>query len=275
MNDKNGSGNPVGWVGKAFLILVISMLTGLTVVRAQSVSTIYSRSPEQTKSFDDIRRAAAVQVTEEYIKAFIKDNDYRIGKEYSIYFSPAISNPLLYFKAITSASIIINERFYGPMILYYDTYLDEVVSPEYNRVTPSGELGMIKLNKSLIEKVVLETPLETITLINMKFPDSLSGGIRNGFYEIKYEGKSKLIVSHSSKKEIANGYDHYIYSKLLFAFVDGEVFQVKGPGVLLRNLEKRRKGVKKMLKPIRNNYLMDEEERVVEMLKLFDMLAFD
>ncbi len=54
------------------------------------------------------------------------------GREYKYYFQPRFSSPLIPKDPLPTASLLIREKQYQNVMLFYDTYMDQLVYYNYN-----------------------------------------------------------------------------------------------------------------------------------------------
>ena len=256
-----------------FRIPVILIFIGTlfsNTLDGQAFDPAILRSHGNNERADSLQQARARLLASEYAQVIIDPLSYREGMEYEIYFNPSFSTPLLLFKLVSSSTLVMKGRVYEGLLLYYDTFLGEVILPDMGRITAAGQPGMIVLNKSVIQRVTFYTFGQEITLENVHFPDSVKPEIEDGFYEIGYSGYSKLYTKHVSSRDLREGMDYYTLDKIHFVVIGNESFQIKKANSLFRLLMKKDPELKRVMKPVRDKYYLSDEVRIIEMLNLFD-----
>lgn len=138
------------------------------------------------------------------------------GKEYTIYFPVFRSNPL--FKSVLNCdgTIYYNGRSYSDMKLLYDIYKDELV---INYMNSSGIMRVISLNKHCVDSFVIRINNESTRFQSFFFPSD--SRIKNGFYEVLYSGKTKLLKKHIKDLSTTGGKDEFINYISRYLYING------------------------------------------------------
>ena len=143
------------------------------------------------------------------------------GREYIPYHRLHQSNP--FFKSSTNASgtLYFNGRTYNNFKILYDIYKDELV---VNYLNFEGHLKLICLNKHCIDS--FEIKVDDITTRFQIISFSPDSHMKNGFYEVPYFGKTKLLIRHMKSLSQLDGQDIYTYSIFRYLYFNGGYYRI-------------------------------------------------
>jgi hypothetical protein len=154
------------------------------------------------------------------------------GKEYEPYYVKSEVKPLLFPLRDRTASIITRTRRYNNLTLQYDTYLDEVIYTDTSR-TINFRFPQIALNRDILEGFNLYFDDDSLIFRNFRLPEWSERNLREGFYEVVYEGKSSYIIRHESSYYERQGLSNYKYSPKNFISTGQGFYKIKSMKSLL------------------------------------------
>jgi len=154
------------------------------------------------------------------------------GKEYEPYYLKSEIKPLLFPLRERTASIITRTRRYSNLTLQYDTFLDEVIYTDTSR-TINFRFPQIALNKDILEGFNLYFDDDSLIFRNFSLPDCSEKNLKEGFYEVVYEGKSSYIIRHESSYYERQGLSNYKYSPKNYISTGKGFYKIKSLKSLL------------------------------------------
>jgi hypothetical protein len=144
------------------------------------------------------------------------------GKEYLPYNIHGRTTPLLFSGQVFNTTLRLKTREYKNIRLQYDTYLDELIYTDTSRFI-DNQYPRIALNKDIIEGFSFFLPGQTMNFRYLKFPENKDNNLENGFYEIAYDGDTRLIIKHKSIQYNYQALNEYKYSPERYVLI-GETF---------------------------------------------------
>jgi len=154
------------------------------------------------------------------------------GKEYEPYYLKSEVKPLLFPLRERTASIITRTRRYNNLTLQYDTFLDEVIYTDTSR-TINFRFPQIALNRDILEGFNLYFDDDSLIFRNFRLPECSEKNLREGFYEVIYEGKSSYIIRHESSYYERQGLSNYKYSPKNYISTGNGYYKIKSLKSLL------------------------------------------
>jgi hypothetical protein len=148
------------------------------------------------------------------------------GKEYEPYFLRSENKPLLFSSRERTAAIITRTRRYNNFTLQYDTFLDEVIYTDTSRIL-NFRFPQIALNKDIVDGFSLFFNEDSLKFRNFRLPECSEKNLKEGFYEVVYEGKSSYIIRHESTFYEKQGLNNYKYSPKNFIGTGNGFFKIK------------------------------------------------
>jgi hypothetical protein len=97
--------------------------------------------------------------------------------------------------------------------------------------------------------------------------------LKEGFYEIAYEGKSRYLIKHVSTFYVREGLNEYKYSPENYISTDGKFSKVSGKGSLLKLFGEKAPEVKKFLHSSRIRIGQAGKNEYISILKFYDSLT--
>ena len=191
------------------------------------------------------------------------------GKEYVPYYTRSKFKPLLFYSKGRTASIITNTRRYDNLTLQYDTFLDEVIYTDTSR-TINFMFPLISLNKDIIDGFNLYFEDDSLIFRFFRLPECSEKNLKEGFYEVVYEGRSKYIIKHESFIYERDGLHEYKYSPLNYICVGDKYYKFKTRRNLLRLFGEKSGEIKEYLHLYRLRVRQANKNQIVSILKFYD-----
>jgi hypothetical protein len=193
------------------------------------------------------------------------------GKEYEPYFNRSKIKPLLFADKKRTASINTTTRRYNNITLHYDTYLDEVVYTDISR-TVNFRFPQIALNKDMIEGFNLYFEDDSLIFKYLRLPEVASMNLKEGFYEIVYEGNTRFLIKHESTVYEREGLNNYKYSPKNFISSGGVFYKINNRKSLLRLCTGKSREMKTFLHSSRIKMRKADKSEIISILKYYDSL---
>jgi hypothetical protein len=193
------------------------------------------------------------------------------GKEYESYYMRSKSKPLLFTDKKRSATIFTLTRRYINLTLQYDTFLDEVIYTDTSR-TINYRFPQIALNKDIIDGFNLYFEDDSLVFRCFRLPECTKDNLKEGFYEIAYQGKSKYIIKHTSSFYVREGLNEYKYNPENYISVGEGFYKVNNKKALLNLFGEKSSEVKRYIHLSRIRIRQADKNQFVSILKFYDSL---
>jgi hypothetical protein len=193
------------------------------------------------------------------------------GKEYESYYSRSPFKPLLFINKARTASLLTRTRRYNNLTLQYDTFLDEVIYTDTSK-TINFLFPQIALNNDIIEGFNLYFPDDSAIFRYFRQPECKEMNLKEGFYEIAYQGKSEYLIKHESSFYVREGLPNYEYKPKNYVSVGGKFFVIKNKKSLLSLFGSKAGVVKQYLHSSRIRIKQMNKSQFVSILKFYDSL---
>lgn len=193
------------------------------------------------------------------------------GKEYEPYYLRSEFKPLLYPLRERTSSIITRTRRYNNISLQYDTFLDEVIYTDTSR-TINSRFPQIALNRDILEGFNLYFGNDSLIFRNFRLPECSEKNLREGFYEIVYNGKSSFIIRHKSSYYQRQGLSNYKYSPENYISTGKEFYKIKSMKSLLSLFGDNALKMKEYIHSSGIRLKKANKEEIFSILKYYDSL---
>lgn len=264
---KNRSVYTMAAIVPLLLFLVVNPLKG------QNGNLLNNRSLNASgnNSLQSVSDQQEADIKKLYSSKVETPKEFLNGKEYESYYSRVKAKPLLFYEKKRSASIITKTRQYNNLTLQYDTYLDEVIYSDTSR-TLNFRFPQIALNKDIVDEFYLYFEDDVLHFINYREPQASLMNLREGFYEIVFEGSFKFIIRHESKEFLREGRNNYKYYPIYYINT-GETFTTyKNRKTFLRLFGNKAEDVKRFIKSSGIKVGRADKFQIVSILKYYDSL---
>jgi len=193
------------------------------------------------------------------------------GKEYESYYTRSQNKPLLFVNKKRTATIITKSRRYNNLILHYDTFLDEVIYTDTSR-TINNMFPQIALNNDIVDGFNLYFEDDSLLFRYFRLPECAKSNLKEGYYEIAYQGKSSFIIKHTSSFYVKEGRNEYKYTAENYIRAGDVFYRVKNRGNLLKLLGEKSSEVKRYLHMSRIRIRQADKNQFVGIIKFYDSL---
>jgi hypothetical protein len=193
------------------------------------------------------------------------------GKEYESYYTRSPFKPLLFPDKARTATLSTKTRKYKNLTLQYDTFLDEVIYTDTSR-TINYSYPQIALNKDIVQGFNLYFRDDSTIFRYFRLPECDEMDLKEGFYEVAYEGKSKYLIKHASSFYVKEGLPNYQYSRKDYITVGKKFVPIKNRKSLLRLFGEKSGIVKGYIHSSRIRIKQADKSQIVSILKFYDSL---
>jgi hypothetical protein len=140
-------------------------------------------------------------------------------------------------------SLIFKNKSYEADALLYDIYMDKLV---YRYYSSNLDINSISLD----ENFVLGFTIHNSTFRYFKDLTTKSGRkLKDGYYEMVYDGKQKLLVRWEKNKSFDMYVSHkFSVSRRMYMLNDGQVVSIKNKWQLMNHFADKKREVKKFIK---------------------------
>jgi len=172
----------------------------------------------------------------------------------------------LFSKTYSQGTVTINGNLYKNLLINYDIYNDEILTPKKDR-------SVIQLNKEMVDSFTMVSEGKTYRFVNAE-ADSLQG--IKGYVKVLYNGKSPLYVKY--KKEIASlavddKYDLFFPTYRIYLIKNGEVHQISGKNDLLKVFEEDKTQLKNFIRKNKLKVTKTEPESFIPVISYYDNIS--
>jgi hypothetical protein len=257
-------------LAKLLLILFLLPVTPTSYCQNNNLLKINNNNKGNSESISLTERET------EYIKDYYSERieapmELINGKEYEPYYLRSKSKPLLFPDRKRTATIVTKTRQYINITIDYDTYLDEVVFTDISK-NINFRFPQIALNKDIVDAFWLYFEYDSLYFKNFREVDCSGLNIKEGFYEIAYNGKSRYIIRHSSSFYTKEGLNEYKYSPENYFSVGGAYYEIKNKRTLLRLFGEESDKVKKYIRASRIRVNKADKDQFISILRFYDSL---
>jgi hypothetical protein len=213
----------------------------------------------------------------DYLRSLYSDRvenpkEFINGKEYEPYYLRSEFKPLLLPNKNRTASIFTRTRRYDNLTLQYDTYLDEVIYTDTSK-TINFIFPQIALNKDIIDGFNLNFEDESLIFKYFSLPECYEKNLKEGFYEVAYEGKTSYLIKHKSSIYERQGVKNYKYTPENFISKGGVYYKVNSRKSLLRIFAEKSREIKIFLNSEGIKMNSVNKDQILSVVKFYDYLS--
>jgi hypothetical protein len=252
--------------------LLLFMLINLSL-RSQNSNLLNVKSLNGTGNFN-VRSLIDRQtdyIRSSYSNKIESSKEIINGKEYVSYYLHSTAKPLLFPNKKRSASLFTTSRRYNNLTLQYDTFLDEVLLTDTSR-TINYTFPVIALNRDIVEGFNLYFEDDSMLFRYFRLPYSSELNLKDGYYEVAYERKSKYFIKHLSSFYVREGLNEYKYFTENYINTGGKFYKVSGKASLLKLFGEKSGEIKKFLHTSRIRIRQADKNQYISILKFYDSL---
>jgi len=198
----------------------------------------------------------------------LSTEDVLSGREYELYYPVTSTTPLLPQKRYLNGSVTIEGIRHSPVIIQYDTYLDQLIYFDF-RHQAGRSVVPVMLNKYRVDAFELVLPGGRMKFRNLTFPDSVNS-VGSGFFEVVYEGKTRYLIRYKSILAITGG--NYIFTIRTRRYLENHhtVFLITGKKSLLKALADRKADIRKYIRQNRLHVRRAGKDEMRMLLRFYD-----
>jgi hypothetical protein len=190
------------------------------------------------------------------------------GKEYIMYQKVNHSNPFFKSSTIASGCIYAYERSFCDFKLIYDIYKDEIV---LNSVSTSGYPKLTSLNQHFIDS--FDISINNITSRFLYLELRPEDHMKDGFYEIKYRGKTRFLIKHYKILTQVNSQDEYPEGEIKYLFINGEFQKITTLRKFCQLFGENHSKIRKFIKSLEvYAFRKITNEELIEVLAYYDKI---
>ncbi len=232
-------------------------------------TSILAQSDKKNEFLKSYKRYTGDTIVRIYQNAIIKEHSYVNGREYKPYHYAHRSNP--YLKSNDGVGTIYMDGVsFAEKVLRYDIFQDRLVLIPLE-IELTGAL--IDLDKSKIDSFDITIDNEFFRLVNVRLDkDNPMQELENGFYEIPYSGKYRLLIKHKVTLRKEEGLDRYVYQQVFYLYTGAKYYQIKFKREFLALFPQAKKQLKKKCKSIEIAYKKMSVEQKIELVKYAESL---
>jgi hypothetical protein len=194
------------------------------------------------------------------------------GKDYFQYYLRSKLKPILFFDQESKASIVFNDRELKNITLEYDTFLDEVIYTDTTRYI-NYPYCMIALNKNSFVSFCLFVNKDTMLFRYFPAKGTSTFNLKEGYYEVVYEGRSSYIIRHQSTVVESNGIRDYYYKPIAYLLTGGAYVRVRSSKQLVKILDPVSGEIKNYLRANRIKMRNADKRQIINVLSYYDKLS--
>ncbi len=193
--------------------------------------------------------------------------DFINGRDYIRYFFQSVDNPLLRFEEERSASLISHGRKIRDIDLNYDTYTDQVILTDRNLIL-NNKVCEVALNSDNISRFDLYFKHDSLTFRYFENrPD-----LKEGYYEVVYDGVCKYLIKHVSSFMISEGMDRYTYTPAGYVLIADQVAQIGPKEQFLRLFGNSSDEIRKFIRERQIRLRRADKKQIAEILRFYESL---
>jgi len=212
----------------------------------------------------------SISVKELYKDVRYDKYDYIFGKEYKIKYLPSKSTPYLNERP-GNGFVYSKNNIYTDLILIYDIKEDKLVSV-VNKFGLSAQY--IELNKSLIDSFKIEFENIKYQIYHVKFEKEQESFAKDGYYEIPYNGRLKLLLQHQVYSKIEQAYEAFDFLEIFILQRDGLCYKVDKKSRFIKLFPHYKKELKKRMRSYRLSYSKLSRLQMADLTKYAELLYY-
>ncbi len=204
-----------------------------------------------------------------YFSSVTSINELINGREYLPYYWRSGTNPLLFVNRNRTSTLFFRDMEIRGLSLQYDTYLDVVIYTDNSRIV-NGQLARIALNRDNIKGFNLYFDYDSLNFRLFRFPAKYSDKMKDGFYEVAYDGRSQFLIKHRSALYNKEGLDKYAYTPENYVLSGDSWIKISSKKSLMKVFGDRGSEMNAVIHKSKIRVPKASKGQIVELLKYFD-----
>ena len=221
---------------------------------------------------DSIANTQLNELINFYSGEVLGEDDFRIGREYVEYYNFTISNPFFKPDLRHFGTIKMGERLFEGLDLQYDMFTDQMIYFDSERLL-ENRFYKIALNEYLLDEVYLIYDQDSILFRYFHSNHALDHQLKNGFYEVVYEGGTELLIQHHAYLSKKDGLDYYVYDPRQFIKIGDRYHKFKSKRSLMKLLGEHAAEVKRYIRSKNIYFRLAKKDDLSGILKYYDGLV--
>jgi hypothetical protein len=206
-----------------------------------------------------------------YYQVIATPKDIISGKEVLPYSFRSNTTPFFYSREKLNAVLNANSRQYRNIRLQYDTFQDEIIYTDTSRIVNS-EFPRIALNKEIIDGFTLNINGNIYNFKHFRFSPPLDKKLKDGFYEVAYDGPLLFIIKHTSSLYNKDGLNEYKYSPERYLITGNQAYKIGNKKSLLIVLKDHEQQIKDFLRKSRIKVKKAGREEIISVISFYESL---
>ena len=172
----------------------------------------------------------------------------------------------LFFRDFLPGTISINGKSFKNIVIRYDIYNDEIMTPTNHGV-------ILQLNKEMIDSFSIISGNKKYNFTRLQ-EDSLK--TLKGYVNVLYKGKSALYVKYRKEIEllaVEGKYDIFYQTFRVYFLKDGIVHPLTGKSDLFKILDKDKAQIKNFIKKNKLKISKKDPESFVPVIRYYDSIS--
>ena len=193
------------------------------------------------------------------------------GKDYIPYYLKSRYKPVLFPGRKHTSFLILKGRKYDNLLLDYDTFLDELIYYDSLKFI-DNKVFKISLNKNPIDEFCFDFGSDSLFFRYFSSGKDAAFTLPEGFYEVAYDGNSKLLIRHRSYLLVKEGIDEYMYSPANYIMINDVYTRISGKGAFLKLFGERSGEIKKYIHANKVKIHKADKNELAAVLKYYDSM---
>lgn len=250
-------------------ILIIFLLCSLTAV---AQNPVLSKTNSGNGVYTKLEKRQIDYLFNLYSLRIETDYELINGRDYYPYYFRSKLKPLLTPGKNYYSSVTVNGRKYNDLYLSYDTFKDQVI---YIDSTKSFKFRPfeVALNKDNVDCFEFSSPYDTLSFRYFGKKTDPEFDLKDGFYEVAYNGKSKYLIKHKSSVYERNAIDEYFYSASDYVNVGNGFIKIKSTKQFIKLFGDKSDDVRKFIKKSGIKINKATKKQIMSVLKFYDNLT--
>ena len=253
----------------SFFLLVVTFQVSGQNSKLLNNNSLNSSDNSSLATFTD---SQIQYIKNSYFSKIEVPNELINGKEYESYYWRSTSKPLLFPGKKRTATLYTRTRQYKNISLEYDTFHDEVIYTDKSR-TLDDRFPQIALNKDITYGFNLYFDDDSMIFRYLRLPEFGKLNLKEGFYEIAYQGNSEFFIKHKSSFYQKDGLNEYKYYHEYYISTGGKFFKIKNRISLLKLFGDKASIMKKFMHESRIRMRQAGRNQLADILKHYDNLS--
>ena len=193
------------------------------------------------------------------------------GRGYFPYYYRSQLKPVLFLEKTHQSSVTINGRRFENVTLDYDTFTDEIIYIDSSRICIFAPLR-VAINKDNVDRAEFYDGIDSISLRYFTKETVPLFNLKEGYYEVVSESKSKYLIKHSSILKKIPGIDEYIYTTTGYADTGSGYIKITKRKNFIMMFGNRGNEVRKYMESMGIKFKKMSKPEIMNVLNYYDSL---